>query len=137
MSKLSGLYAFLLLICLLVVPSGSAAADSTSFVPPNVTAESTDGTVSLVSTRTTNGTWTITGLTIGKPLIITIGRNISSTTYVLFNPISGVLDGVSNRFYCFNSDQAMPVGFSTQAIPISTTVRISVQNLQGTLRAYQ
>lgn len=98
------------------------------------------GKVTQKSYRTSTGTWNITRLAVGKPVIITIDRPGNSPTARL-RVISGTNDGrsSSSRYIYLNpssnGEYATPA--STTFIPTSSTLSLNVLGIGGTLRAYQ
>lgn len=138
-----------IVLALVIFTSGvpALAADATAFIPQNVTAEGgSSGQLSLVGTRTTTGTWTISGLTVGKPLVI----GINSKTLVsgvekdfCFRVLSGSLigSGPSNLGFSLghawiSSGNSSVSSSSCTLVPTSTTVTLSVYSINPGLVAY-
>jgi hypothetical protein len=103
-----------------------------------------DGTVSLKGTRTSSGTWTLTGLTVGKPLYLGVrDTDGGDGRYAAFRITSGanIACGESDtNTFSMGQDagraDANPGGIST--IPTSTTVSIYFETINGvTVYAYQ
>jgi hypothetical protein len=104
-----------------------------------------DGTVHLKGTRTSSGTWTLSGLTVGKPLYLGL-RDSSGADgrYVAFRVVSGAyiangeVDSVLFSMRASSSENSSnPGGVAT--IPDSTTVSIYLEfsNDDVTVYAYQ
>ncbi len=96
--------------------------------------------VSHISTRTTTGTWSITGLTIGKPLYIGLTGNVSNSPQITFKVTSGALMGLTPyggwtmRAAVNSVDSTAP---GTVIIPKSTTVTLSLTTMsRGIAYAY-
>lgn len=110
-------------------------------LPESVLPSAGGKTVTLLSTRTTNGTWTITGVEIGEPLyVLASAPGVFSLTYVSLIVTSGSDDGLGGSF-TFDiviSSAANGTGNNLIVIPTDTSVSISV-TFSGsmTLRAYQ
>jgi hypothetical protein len=103
-----------------------------------------NGVASRIGTRTTNGTWTLTGLTVGKPLYLGVrDTDGGDGRYAAFRITSGanIARGTSNtNTFSMGQDagraDANPGGIST--IPTSTTVSIYFETINGvTVYAYQ
>jgi hypothetical protein len=103
-----------------------------------------DGTVHLKGTRTSSGTWTLTGLTVGKPLYLGVrDTDGGDGRYAAFRITSGanIACGESDtNTFSMGQDagraDANPGGIST--IPTSTTVSIYFETINGvTVYAYQ
>ena len=94
-----------------------------------------DSTVSIKSTRTSSGSWTITGLTVGKPLYV-INSPKYSGCLCSIKATSGTLD-TSNSWIGSSSSEKITNIFIV--IPTSTTVVFTVNNADDDdyLRAYQ
>jgi len=93
------------------------------------------GKVSLLSTRTSTGTWTLTGVEPGKPIYLGF-----SGTLAYINVTSGGLDvrsndGVFSSIGATNGNNGYAL--SGTIVPNSPTVTIEVNSLDGTLRVYQ
>ena len=105
-----------------------------------------DGVVSLVSTRESTGTWTITGLTVGKPLIICVSGASPAISF-RYRVVSGSDDGVTRGdSYYFNlqdggtgNDGVVQQGSanSTVIIPTADTVVLYIPIATFPARAYQ
>lgn len=100
-----------------------------------------DGAVSLVGSRTTSGTWTLTGLTVNKPIII-VGAFATATTtqYGSVKVASGAYhnDTTTTRRYLIGSTDGASKGNSVMIIPSLTTVVLTVTFTGGyILRAFQ
>ena len=119
-------------------------ADASGNVTINVAA---DSTVSLKSTRTSTGNWTITGLEVGKPLYI-ISSSLSdpahdSYKYHNIKAVSGTLDNSNtfSRIGSISSSASAGSGLTNVfiVIPTSPTVVLSNGNryADNYLRAYQ
>ena len=89
------------------------------------------GVVTQRSTRTSTGTWTITGLTVGKPLILT------ATIGGSFEVTSGAVASNVSEFIIQSTAGAAGTSQSSVHIPTSSTVTISFSILGGTWYAYQ
>lgn len=103
--------------------------------------EHTHNTVSLKSTRNTNGNWTINNLIINKPLFITHSKATNAAAdYCQAKVISGSNDcvgGSGNYALGINGNSACMI-----IVPTSTTVVLEVSRMndsdkKDTLRAYQ
>lgn len=98
-----------------------------------------------VSSRTSTGEWTITGLTIDKPLYILMSHDTTTLSGNLarLSVLSGSLDGVTTETYKYELGSVPGSYASTNCfvcVPTSETVIVSVATLSGdvaTLRAYQ
>ena len=101
------------------------------------------GGVKLKGTRTSKGTWTLTGLTVGKPLFVlgSAPADNRGNSYCYLNAISGTNDGLfgtaqyrfllgSGTGHCTNS---------LVVVPTETSVSFDVISFVGnfTVRAYQ
>ena len=94
------------------------------------------GIVTQKATRTTTGNWNITGLTIGRPLYITIGGTGLTSFY--FTVVSGANSGQSSCEYVLQTAGSFRTPPGTVIIPTATTVVLSVSSTSGTTaRAYQ
>lgn len=95
-----------------------------------------DGTVSLMSTRTTTGTWTITGLTVGKPLILIYKSSaaVTSGVYATMIAVSGVI-GV-NAIVAFGNPSGTLRSMSGTLIPTSDEVVLNVSAITSTITLY-
>lgn len=106
--------------------------------------------VSLKGTRTTDGTWTLTGLTIGVPVYLAYRPNHTSTSntqYVKFSVISGSQNQLrpsgnqSTQFILAAeiSDADNGTGGSAVIIPNSTTLKLNISSIGTgeTVAAYQ
>lgn len=122
----------------------SATDESAAITPKGAhdTVVANAGKVSLLSTRSTEGDWTITGCTVGKPLIVLMSRGASATTYAHLHAHSGAADGTSpNPSYGFvlghTSGYAASNTFA--CVPTENTVTLKILHLVGgaVLRAYQ
>jgi hypothetical protein len=103
-----------------------------------------DGTVHLKGTRTSSGTWTLSGLTVGKPLYLGLrdesgadGRHVKfrvvSGAYIANGSINSVLFSMRASS---SENSSNPGGVAT--IPYSTTVSIYLEfNPDVTVYAYQ
>lgn len=90
------------------------------------------GAVTLKGTRTTRGTWSITGLKVGAPLYILCSNTSAGTLRCTSGSIDG--EASANQFY------EIGIGTSTNVfvvIPTVTTVTIEVSASAPILRAYQ
>ena len=105
------------------------------------------GTVSLKSTRTSEGSWTITGLEVGKPLYV-ISSSLSDPAYDSYRyheirAVSGTLDNsnTASRIGSIASSASAGSGLTNVfiVIPTSTTVVLSNGHryADNYLRAYQ
>lgn len=97
------------------------------------------GIVTLRSTRTNGGTWTITGLTVGKPLYILASSTVRSYAflYVTSGADAGKSGASANETFFVGCGQGE---YSTNAfitVPTSSTVVIQFGKMSLTLRAYQ
>lgn len=121
-----------------------AGINNTNVMTPLRTKQAIDalaGFVKLKSSRTTTGTWTITGLVVGRPLCIAISD--TSDDGVLYKIVSGTDDAITSasRYHGMasraNFTNNTPSSFVV--IPTATTVEITIQSLQSgaTMRAYQ
>ena len=80
------------------------------------------GLVGLKSTRTTTGTWTITGLTVGKPLFILADANPTGATFsVTINIVSGGIGGCGEA-----SNNRLGWYLATNNIIASTNVTVTI-----------
>ena len=122
----------------------SATDESAAITPKGAhdTVVANAGKVSLLSTRSTEGDWTITGCTVGKPLIVLMSRGASATTYAHLHAHSGADGGTSpNPSYGFilghTSGYAASNTFA--CVPTENTVTLKILHLVGgaVLRAYQ
>lgn len=101
-----------------------------------------DGTVSLKATRTSTGTWSITGCSVNKPLYIIMGNN-GGEAQSKFKITSGSNDGNPSQggsYFAFGAadSNASQKGISAVIIPTSSTVTLDVLYVnQVTIRAYQ
>lgn len=106
--------------------------------------------VALKGTRTTDGTWTLTGLTIGVPVYLAYRPNHTSTSntqYVKFSVISGSQNQLrpsgnqSTQFILAAeiSDADNGTGGSAVIIPNSTTLKLNISSIGTgeTVAAYQ
>ena len=97
------------------------------------------GTVTERSSRTTKGGWSITGLTIGKPLYVIMSATSATNARLKFT--SGTNDGaLGTNNYCLGYDGGNFVSTNVAVcIPTETTVVVSIGSIGGTitLRAYQ
>jgi hypothetical protein len=99
--------------------------------------------VELKGSRSTTGTWTITGLVIGKPLLVTFSGGAAGNNYFRYRVLSGSNDGYSaSDSYTFEIHQNVTpdsTPHSTILIPTAATVEIAVVSIggSGTIRAYQ
>jgi hypothetical protein len=101
-----------------------------------------DGTVHLKGTRASSGTWTLSGLTVGKPLYLGL-RSGDYARYVGFRVVSGAYIASSSINTVLYSMRAYrtgeynnPGGVAT--IPYSTTVSIYFEfESDVTVYAYQ
>ena len=110
-------------------------------------ATSSSGKVSLKGTRSTQGSWTITDLTIGKPLFIlmTADPEDGGYSYVFIEAVSGTNDGLMISTGNVVVSMFLGAGSSYRSsntfvvIPTQTTVVISLGQVYGSasLRAYQ
>jgi len=94
-----------------------------------------DGTVALISTRTSTGNWTLSGVDPGKPIFLGF-----SGTLAHINVTSGGLDvrTADSVFSCMGATHGNNgYALSGTIIPNSNTVTINVKSLTGTLHAYQ
>lgn len=125
----------------------NAGSDSTRYVTPstlsNYTGIST-GIVTLRATRTTNGTFSVTGLTVGKPLFMTISSGASGTPVCTYVTNTGTNDGkaLGTTRYVMRagSNTDTFAGSSAVFIPTSTSVSFTVENVgvtNATVRFYQ
>lgn len=98
-----------------------------------------EGLVSQVSSRTTTGTWNITGLTIGKPVIIGCGTSASLQNLITFDVISGAAFGLANNTFKLHASSAGDNKTSPSAtlVPTATTISLDVDTITGTTLAYQ
>lgn len=101
------------------------------------------GTVEAVGTRSTTGTWTLTGLTIGRPVYLTFTTSSDINTAVQFNIVSGAANASQLASY-YSQMGAYNVGDTARAnvaiiIPTSTTVVVEVHSITAsmTVLAYQ
>ncbi|EAL4587021.1 hypothetical protein DOK57_00055 [Campylobacter coli] len=97
----------------------------------NSSGSGTAGAVTLKSTRTTDGNWSITGLKVGVPLYI---LSSDSYNYCGLKCISGSNDGHGDKYYYITN------GGSTNVfvvIPTATTVTIEINSFVTLFRAYQ
>lgn len=89
-------------------------------------------------TRTTNGNWSITGLTVGMPLYILVNK--VSSTGLDYGIISGAdgnkTDGGGAHFQLGNHTN-YAAGGTIVTIPTSTTVVVKINSLDCELVAYQ
>lgn len=103
----------------------------------------TASAVTLRSTRTTTGTWAITGLTANLPLYIIASSTSNGLNTALFRISTGSNDGRggSSRVWAFSTnDQASNATTpSCVVIPDATTVNVVISSISAnmTLRAYQ
>lgn len=122
-----------------------AGTDAARYVSPKTLKDWSggfDGKVRLRSTRSTTGRWTITGLTVGQPLIIAMAATVRSSVSIYV--VSGSNDGAKNSSYQFSFQSystfdANNTPWSCILIPTSTSVslHVSSQYNMSTLRAYQ
>ena len=104
------------------------------------------GSVALKGSRSTIGNWTLSGLTVGKPLYI-LASNTNTTedySYVFLKVLSGAVAGTSAstvyaRYFYIGCGMENSSTNTFITIPTAATVVIGLTNLQGamTLRAYQ
>lgn len=104
------------------------------------------GSVALKGSRSTIGNWTLSGLTVGKPLYI-LASNTNTTedySYVFLKVLSGAVAGTSAstvyaRYFFIGCGMENSSTNTFITIPTAATVVIGLANLQGamTLRAYQ
>ena len=103
-------------------------------------------TVTLKGSRSSIGTWTITGLTVGKPLYILLAATAGAAAAIVdVAATSGTDDGVPSicpasvtlAYTSRNSNNG--VGATYIVIPTANTVTIRTENINTTsiLRAYQ
>lgn len=109
-------------------------------------AVSSGGKVTLRSTRKTKGTWTVTGLTVGKPLYVlhsSLADNIYNA-YVNLSVISGsddaIIAGSSLRYQIGRGTIGLPDVIVV--VPTASSVSFNIINMVGNegvniLRAYQ
>lgn len=100
----------------------------------------TTGAVTQRSTKTATGTWTITGLTIGKPLFITFKGSTENKSYAFFTITSGTDAGGSTEFALGNNAGSGWLSApGTVIIPTATSVTLNVTSfINGTaLYAHQ
>ena len=94
------------------------------------------GVVTQRGTRTSNGNWSITGLTVGKPLFIIddrTGKSNAGKCYV--RVISGAIGGRTNESYDIGTEDLSNIFI---VIPTATTVVINCSAMDDeTLYAYQ
>jgi hypothetical protein len=101
------------------------------------------GAVSLKGTRASSGTWTLSGLTVGKPLYLGLKSTTNYDTYVKFRVVSGA-DIASSSYdttlYAMRASGDYSNSGGVATIPNSTTVSIYLEfpsaNLP-TVYAYQ
>lgn len=98
--------------------------------------------VNLLSTRSTTGGWTITGLTVNRPLIVLMSRGASVTTYAQLHIHSGAADGTSpdpSRGFILGHTSGYQASNTFACVPTESTVTLKINYLVGgaTLRAYQ
>jgi len=127
----------------------NAGTDAARYVSPKTLKDWSggfDGTVTLRSTRSATGTWTITGLTIGKPMIIGVAANNGALPWWQIRVLSGANMGRStNTSYPYFGGRTAGPGQDTSngvpgfiLIPAKPNVSIAVQKIQGaTIYAYQ
>lgn len=106
-------------------------------------AVSSGGKVALKGTRTTTGTWTLTGLVVGKPLFIlgSSPANNKGISWVYMNAVSGTNDGLfgtaPSRYLlgCGNQNSSNVL----IVVPTGATVSFDMQRFEGnySVRAYQ
>lgn len=125
----------------------NTGSDSTRYVTPstlnNYTGFST-GTVTLRATRTTNGFFTVTGLTVGKPLIMTISAGSQGAPVCTYMANAGTDDGKvlgSHRYVLRAGDDNPTFGPSSAVfIPTSASVSLTLENVSvsgAIVRFYQ
>ncbi|MCJ8348310.1 phage tail protein [Moritella sp.] len=90
--------------------------------------------------RSTNGTWTISGLTVGKPLYLIVDGGSSDVGFMPVRIESGAAYQ-EHKYYSRIGTGSAPQdnNLSTTIIPTSTTLVISISGMAGTAvtRAYQ
>ena len=125
--------------------STPSATDGSAAITPkgaHDTVVANAGKVSLLSTRSTTGDWTITGLTVGKPLIVLMSRGASATTYAQLHVLSGAVGGTSpdpSRGFILGHTSGYAASNTFICVPTENTVTLKINHLVGgaTLRAYQ
>lgn len=102
------------------------------------------GVVTLVDSRTTLGTWTLSGVTIGKPIFIVAAGDTgtSGNMAATIAARSGTLDGTANsaRWWLIHlNDYSTATSNTFMVIPTATTVTFELKSVTSglTLRAYQ
>lgn len=128
------------ILTVVAIPQVIIAGDASTFVPGSVVTENTsDGTVSQVSIRTANGFWSITGLVVGKPLIISFSIPSNNSGLMSLRCVSGSNDaksGGTGRWGIATWDYHFSALPSMMIIPTSTTVVMEVANMTGSARLY-
>ena len=132
------------------VAAATAASTATTTANNALTranqAVATAGGVTLKGSRSTIGNWTLSGLTVGKPLYI-LASNTNTTedySYVFLKVLSGAVAGTSAstvyaRYFFIGCGMENSSTNTFITIPTAATVVIGLTNMQGamTLRAYQ
>ena len=132
------------------VAAATAASTATSTANSALTkanqAVASAGGVTLKGSRSTIGNWTLSGLTVGKPLYI-LASNTNTTedySYVFLKVLSGAVAGTSAstvyaRYFYIGCGMENSSTNTFITIPTAATVVIGLTNMQGamTLRAYQ
>jgi len=99
--------------------------------------------VSEKSSRTTTGTWTITGLTVGKPIFLTVSGYSGDNGIFEFRVTAGSNDGGAGNGVDFRlgpySNGSLNSSCSAVIVPTSSTVSIEVAAITSgvTARVYQ
>lgn len=125
-----------------VAPTANNHLVNKSYVDSKVSsAGSTAGAVSLKSTRTSRGAWTISGLRVGIPLYIIQSQNSTGYSVAKIAASSGTNDGTTNTYTFILGTTLNNEHWSTNifiVIPTATSVVINILEItQATLRAYQ
>lgn len=100
------------------------------------------GTVTLFGSRSTKGDWTLTGLRVGRPLLILQNGPSNDVGYAEFKVTSGSHDGSMTANFGYQTGYVYGKWVSTNcfiAIPTATSVTININHIEPNviLRAYQ
>lgn len=122
---------------------GTAGQVFTTDGAGNVTLENIDTTVSLKGTRATTGSWTITGLTPGKPVYLVGLPNVTGFAFCTYRVTAGTsgngTTGSATYFYIIYSSSDTNSGTTAGGtiIPNASSITIDMINVQSTIEAYQ
>ena len=103
--------------------------------------ESDSGIVTEISSRTTMGVWTLTGLSINKPVYLVMSSPAFGSYYITFAITSGSAhnDGVTDEQYLLGRTGGYVSSNTAIAIPTASTMVIGIGTLiaGATIRAFQ